>query len=121
MSWSPEQIACVEGIAALARATTSAEAAAAYRGERLSFGPEYLIPQPFDPRLMGVVATAVARAAISGVCSAGFTTTVQPTASAGATFQASISKGKFHGITCPQTPCARIVGRSASINCAKPA
>ena len=62
------QIACIEGIAALARATTSAEAAAAYRGEQLTFGPDYLIPKPFDPRLMGVVATAVARAAMeSGV------------------------------------------------------
>jgi malate dehydrogenase (oxaloacetate-decarboxylating)(NADP+) len=62
------QIACIEGIAALARATTSAEAAAAYHGERLSFGPDYLIPKPFDPRLMGVVASAVARAAMeSGV------------------------------------------------------
>ncbi len=62
------QIACVEGIAALARATTSAEAAAAYKGEQLSFGPDYLIPKPFDPRLMGVVASAVAGAAMeSGV------------------------------------------------------
>ncbi len=62
------QIGCVEGIAALARATTSAEAAAAYKGEQLSFGPDYLIPKPFDPRLMGVVARAVAQAAIeSGV------------------------------------------------------
>jgi len=58
------QIACVEGIAKLARATTSAETAAAYRGEKLSFGREYLIPKPFDPRLMGVVATAVANAAM---------------------------------------------------------
>ncbi len=62
------QLACIDGIAALARATTSAEAAAAYQGEKLSFGPEYLIPKPFDPRLIGVVATAVARAAMeSGV------------------------------------------------------
>lgn len=62
------KIACIEGIAALARATTSAEAAAAYKGEQLTFGPEYLIPKPFDPRLMGVVATAVAKAAMaSGV------------------------------------------------------
>ena len=62
------QIACIEGIAALARATTSAEAAEAYRGEQMSFGPDYLIPKPFDRRLMGVVATAVARAAMeSGV------------------------------------------------------
>ncbi len=61
-------LACVEAIAALARATTSAEAAAAYQGEPMTFGPDYLIPKPFDPRLIGVVATAVARAAMeSGV------------------------------------------------------
>ncbi|MBD3786719.1 MAG: NADP-dependent malic enzyme [Sphingomonadales bacterium] len=58
------QLACIEGIAALARATTSAEAAAAYSGERLTFGPDYLIPKPFDPRLIGTVAKAVARAAM---------------------------------------------------------
>ncbi len=58
------QLACIEGIAALARATTSAEAAAAYKGEQLTFGPEYLIPKPFDPRLIGVVASAVAKAAM---------------------------------------------------------
>ncbi|PWE33701.1 NADP-dependent malic enzyme [Maritimibacter sp. 55A14] len=64
------QIACVEGIAQLARETTSAEAAAAYQDETMSFGPDYLIPKPFDPRLMGVVASAVARAAMaSGVAS----------------------------------------------------
>ncbi|WP_050526727.1 NADP-dependent malic enzyme [Pseudorhodobacter aquimaris] len=57
------EIACIEGIAALARATTSAEAAAAYKGEQLTFGQDYLIPKPFDPRLMGVVASAVAKAA----------------------------------------------------------
>ncbi|MBM9594785.1 NADP-dependent malic enzyme [Rhodobacteraceae bacterium MCCB 386] len=62
------KIACIEGIAALARAASSAEAAAAYQGERMTFGRDYLIPKPFDPRLMGVVATAVARAAMeSGV------------------------------------------------------
>ncbi len=62
------EIACIEGIAALARATTSAEAAAAYQGEQMTFGPDYLIPKPFDPRLMGVVAGAVAKAACaSGV------------------------------------------------------
>ncbi|TKW67724.1 MAG: NADP-dependent malic enzyme [Paracoccus denitrificans] len=62
------QLACIEGIAALARATTAAEAAAAYSGEKLTFGPAYLIPKPFDPRLIGVVSTAVAKAAMeSGV------------------------------------------------------
>lgn len=58
------KIACVEGIAELARMTTSAEAAAAYHGENLTFGADYLIPKPFDPRLMGVVASAVAGAAM---------------------------------------------------------
>jgi malate dehydrogenase (oxaloacetate-decarboxylating)(NADP+) len=61
-------LACVEAIAALARASSSAEAAAAYEDERLSFGPEYLIPKPFDPRLLAIVASAVAEAAMtSGV------------------------------------------------------
>lgn len=58
------QLACIEGIAALARATTSAEAAAAYSGERLTFGADYLIPKPFDLRLIGVVSVAVAKAAM---------------------------------------------------------
>ncbi|GAA3864799.1 NADP-dependent malic enzyme [Celeribacter arenosi] len=62
------QIACIEGIAALARATTSAEVSAAYQDERMTFGADYLIPKPFDPRLMGVVATAVARAAMDSGC-----------------------------------------------------
>ena len=62
------KIACVEGIAQLARATTSAEAAAAYKGEQMTFGPNYLIPKPFDPRLVAVVSAAVAEAAMeSGV------------------------------------------------------
>ena len=59
------EIACVEGIAALARASSSAEAAAAYQGERLSFGRDYLIPKPFDPRLLAIVAGAVAEAAMA--------------------------------------------------------
>ena len=62
------EIACVEGIAALARGSSSAEAAAAYAGERLVFGRDYLIPKPFDPRLLAIVAGAVADAAMkSGV------------------------------------------------------
>ena len=62
------QIACIEGIAELARITTSAEAAAAYQGEHLTFGPDYLIPKPFDPRLVAIVSSAVAEAAMkSGV------------------------------------------------------
>ncbi|MCE8547929.1 NADP-dependent malic enzyme [Ruegeria pomeroyi] len=62
------KLACVEAIAGLARATASAEVGLAYRGERLVFGPDYLIPKPFDPRLLPTIATAVARAAMdSGV------------------------------------------------------
>ena len=62
------QLACIDGIAELARATTSAEAAAAYTGEQLTFGTDYLIPKPFDPRLIAVVSSSVARAAMeSGV------------------------------------------------------
>ena len=58
------QLACIAGIAELARATTSAEAAAAYQGEQLTFGVDYLIPKPFDPRLSAVVSSAVAKAAM---------------------------------------------------------
>jgi len=58
------QIACVDAIAELARATTSAEAAAAYQGEQMTFGTNYLIPKPFDPRLSGIIASAVAKAAM---------------------------------------------------------
>ncbi|NOX41410.1 MAG: NADP-dependent malic enzyme [Alphaproteobacteria bacterium] len=62
------ELACIDGIAELARITTSAEAAAAYQGEQMNFGPDYVIPKPFDPRLMGIVAGAVAKAAMeSGV------------------------------------------------------
>jgi malate dehydrogenase (oxaloacetate-decarboxylating)(NADP+) len=64
------KLACVEAIAGLARETTSAEVGAAYRGETLTFGPNYLIPNPFDPRLLPTVAVAVAKAAMdSGVAS----------------------------------------------------
>ncbi len=44
------------------------------------------------------------RMVVSGVCSAGFNTTVQPTASAGAIFATPMTKGKFHGTICPTTP-----------------
>ena len=57
------EIAAVHAIAALAEAEQSEEVAAAYVGQSLSFGAEYLIPKPFDPRLMLVVAPAVAKAA----------------------------------------------------------
>jgi malate dehydrogenase (oxaloacetate-decarboxylating)(NADP+) len=57
------EIAAVKAIAELARAEQSDVVAAAYAGAQLSFGPEYLIPKPFDPRLMMQIAPAVAQAA----------------------------------------------------------
>ncbi len=66
---TPEmEIAAVHAMAALAQAEQSEVVAAAYVGEQLAFGPEYLIPKPFDPRLMTIIAPAVAQAAAdSGV------------------------------------------------------
>jgi len=66
---TPEmEVAAVHAIAELAQAEQSEVVAAAYAGETLAFGPEYLIPKPFDPRLMMKIAPAVVQAAIaSGV------------------------------------------------------
>jgi malate dehydrogenase (oxaloacetate-decarboxylating)(NADP+) len=62
------EIAAVHAIAELAQAEQSEVVAAAYAGPALAFGPEYLIPKPFDPRLMMKIAPAVAQAAAdSGV------------------------------------------------------
>ena len=62
------KLACVREIAALAKAESSAEVAAAYAGKDLQFGPDYIIPTPFDPRLITRIAPAVAQAAAdSGV------------------------------------------------------
>jgi len=62
------EIAAVHAIAELAQAEQSEVVAAAYSGQPLAFGPEYLIPKPFDPRLMMKIAPAVAQAAAdSGV------------------------------------------------------
>ncbi|ODU56795.1 MAG: malic enzyme [Comamonadaceae bacterium SCN 68-20] len=62
------KLACVRQIAALAKENISEEVAAAYAGKELSFGPDYLIPTPFDSRLILKIAPAVAQAALeSGV------------------------------------------------------
>ncbi len=62
------KLACVRAIAAMAHEAVTSEVAMAYPGQELSFGPEYLIPKPFDPRLILVIAPAVAQAAMdSGV------------------------------------------------------
>ncbi|NLD54560.1 MAG: NADP-dependent malic enzyme [Burkholderiaceae bacterium] len=64
------KLACVREIAALAKAEISVEVAAAYPGQELRFGPDYIIPKPFDSRLILRIAPAVAEAAVgSGVAS----------------------------------------------------
>ncbi len=64
----PMKVAAVEAIAALARAEASDVVASAYGGAQTGFGPDYIIPKPFDPRLILSIAPAVARAAMdSGV------------------------------------------------------
>ncbi|MGQ0526324.1 MAG: phosphate acyltransferase, partial [Betaproteobacteria bacterium] len=62
------ELAAVNAIAELAQAEQSDIVAMAYGEQHISFGPEYLIPRPFDPRLIGKIAPAVAQAAMaSGV------------------------------------------------------
>ncbi len=62
------KIAAVQAIAELAREPVPAEVAAAYQGREMTFGPEYIIPSPFDPRLITRIPVAVAQAAMdSGV------------------------------------------------------
>jgi malate dehydrogenase (oxaloacetate-decarboxylating)(NADP+) len=59
------KMACVKALAAMAQEEVSDEVAMAYPGEELTFGPDYLIPKPFDPRLITTIAPAVAEAAMS--------------------------------------------------------
>ncbi|WP_313174919.1 NADP-dependent malic enzyme [Massilia sp.] len=62
------KLACVGAIARLAEAEANDTVAEAYAGQDLTFGPDYIIPKPFDPRLMAAIAPAVAQAAAdSGV------------------------------------------------------
>jgi malate dehydrogenase (oxaloacetate-decarboxylating)(NADP+) len=62
------KLACVKAIAELAQVETNDAVAQAYAGEELKFGPEYIIPKPFDSRLILKIAPAVAKAAAeSGV------------------------------------------------------
>ena len=62
------KLACVKAIAALAEAEQNDEVARAYAGQELTFGADYIIPKPFDPRLIVEIAPAVAQAAAdSGV------------------------------------------------------
>ncbi len=62
------KLACVRAIAGLAQVQASDVVQSAYGGQQLQFGPDYLIPKPFDPRLIEHIAPAVAEAAMeSGV------------------------------------------------------
>lgn len=64
------KLACVHAIAELTQAEQSDEVANAYQGQDLNFGSEYIIPKPFDPRLIVKIAPAIAQAAMdSGVAS----------------------------------------------------
>ena len=58
------KIACAHALAALAREDVPDEVAAAYRGRKLKFGPEYIIPTPFDPRLIWYIPPFIAQAAM---------------------------------------------------------
>tara|TARA_R110002073_G_scaffold11861_1_gene53316 strand:- start:99512 stop:100792 length:1281 start_codon:yes stop_codon:yes gene_type:complete len=67
------KIAAVRAIASLVHEPVPQEVIESYGGEPLSFGPEYIIPKPNDPRLLGVVSAAVAKAAVaSGVARKGY-------------------------------------------------
>lgn len=62
------KLACVKAIAKLAREEIPDVVSAAYKGQQLIFGPEYILPKPFDPRLISIIPPAVAKAAVdSGV------------------------------------------------------
>jgi malate dehydrogenase (oxaloacetate-decarboxylating)(NADP+) len=58
------KIAAAEALAMLAREEVPDEVSAAYSGRKMEFGPEYIIPTPFDPRLMSTIPVAVAKAAV---------------------------------------------------------
>ncbi|MBB4796948.1 malate dehydrogenase (oxaloacetate-decarboxylating)(NADP+) [Brevundimonas bullata] len=58
------KIACAHALAALAREDVPDEVAAAYRGRKLKFGPEYIIPTPFDPRLIWYIPPFIAQTAM---------------------------------------------------------
>ena len=72
------KMAAALALAELAQQEVPAEVSQAYEGKTFSFGPEYIIPTPFDPRLLYVVSEAVAKAAMSsGVAAIQITDWVQ--------------------------------------------
>jgi len=58
------KLACAHALADLARQDVPEEVAAAYHGKRPQYGPEYIIPAPFDPRLISEIPPYVAQAAM---------------------------------------------------------
>ncbi|MCC7434467.1 MAG: NADP-dependent malic enzyme [Methanoregulaceae archaeon] len=62
------KVAAAKALAALAREPVPQEVSMAYSGQHFDFGPDYIIPKPFDPRLLEVVSSAVARAACETGC-----------------------------------------------------
>ena len=62
------KVAAAHALASLAREPVPQEVSMAYAGQHFEFGPDYIIPKPFDPRLLAVVSTAVAKAACDTGC-----------------------------------------------------
>ena len=58
------KVAAVLALRDLARQPVPAEVEEAYEGEHFNFGPDYILPKPVDPRLLGTISAAVARAAV---------------------------------------------------------
>ena len=83
-------------------ATLSTSGCAASAAPAVSPKPVMMLTTPGGNTCLGI--SSASRNAVSGVCSAAFSTMVQPAASAGAIFHAAISSGKFHGMICPTTP-----------------
>jgi len=106
----PTSVDPVKAILSTSASTSAAPAAPS---------PVTILTTPFG-RPTSAQISAKARA-VSGVCSAGFRTTVLPAASAGAIFQASIRSGKFHGMIWPQTPTGPAPGNSSASISAQPA
>jgi malate dehydrogenase (oxaloacetate-decarboxylating)(NADP+) len=108
------KLACVRQIADLAKEEISEEVADAYSGQELEFGPEYLIPKPFDTRLIQRIAPAVAAA--SGATSASAAPARVEDASSAGEAEGASSAGEAEGASsaCPGPASALPAAGSAS-------
>ena len=102
------KLAAAEALAALAREDVPDEVAAAYQGNRPRFGPRYIIPVPFDPRLISAIPPAVAEAAMRPASRAGRSPTWRPTA---ISFRRGATRSPAR---CSRSPRACAGARSAS-------